>query len=319
LAVTSIAITDDETFVYSASKDCSIIKWELKTGKKVFTIRGGRKGTAKHFNGHTDHVLGLAVSFDDLFLASSGKDRKICIWDGKTGKFLSSFKQHRSIIPCVAFRNRSHQLYSASHDKMVKLWDIDQMGYVDTLFGHGDEITEIDALSRERCITAGGHDRTVRLWKIVDESQLVFRETTIGSIDCVKFVNDETFISGTTNGTLSLWSINKKKPVYAVSDAHGPDQWIISVAALPYTDLVASGSADGCIRIWKVGEGPPSLSQILSIPINGFVNSLAFSPSGNYLIAGIGQEHRMGRWTKQQHAKNGVYIIPFRKMNKSIE
>lgn len=61
-------------------------------------------------------------------------------------------------------------------------------------FGHQSPITAIDALYKERALTSGGSDRTLRIWKIVDESQLVYNGHS-GSIDCVKLVNEETFLS----------------------------------------------------------------------------------------------------------------------------
>jgi len=42
----------------------------------------------------------------------------------------------------------------------------------------------------------------------------------------------------------------------------GEPRWICSVAALPYTDLVASGSSDGFLRLWRVGQDWKSLDQI---------------------------------------------------------
>ena len=42
----------------------------------------------------------------------------------------------------------------------------------------------------------------------------------------------------------------------------GEPRWICSVAALPYTDLVASGSSDGYLRLWKVAQDWKSLDQI---------------------------------------------------------
>ena len=39
-----------------------------------------------------------------------------------------------------------------------------------------------------------------------------------------------------------MWDINKKKPTATVPNAHGPGRWICAVAALPYSDLVASGT-----------------------------------------------------------------------------
>jgi ribosomal RNA-processing protein 9 len=43
---------------------------------------------------------------------------------------------------------------------------------------------------------------------------------------------------------------------------------------------------------------------------DGFVNALQFGKNGNFLAAGIGQEHKMGRWSKIEGAKNGICIIP---------
>lgn len=60
--------------------------------------------------------------------------------------------------------------------------------------GHQDAITSIDALTKERAITAGGRDNSVRVWKIPEESQLIFNGHQ-GSIDCVRLVNEDHFIS----------------------------------------------------------------------------------------------------------------------------
>ena len=50
-------------------------------------------------------------------------------------------------------------------------------------------------------MTAGGRDRTVRLWKIVEETQLVYRGD-IGSLDSLKLVNEENFLTGGDSGSV---------------------------------------------------------------------------------------------------------------------
>lgn len=70
------------------------------------------------------------------------------------------------------------------------------------------------------------------------------------------------------------------------------------------------GSQDGFIRVWKCGEGFRSLTELFNIPATGFVNSLNFSSDGKMLIAGIGQEHRLGRWWRNASAKNEILLIP---------
>lgn len=70
---------------------------DAKTYKKLHTFPGGRKGV-KNYDGHTDHILCLAISFDGQYLASGGKDKIINIWSVKEDKHLIKFTQHRDVV-----------------------------------------------------------------------------------------------------------------------------------------------------------------------------------------------------------------------------
>ena len=87
--------------------------------------------------------------------------------------------------------------------------------YVETLFGHQDKISGIDCGARERCITVGGRDGSARLWKILEESQLVYNGPQ-SSLDCVKLLNEEHWVTAGEDGHLAVWGIHKKKPLALV-------------------------------------------------------------------------------------------------------
>ena len=42
----------------------------------------------------------------------------------------------------------------------------------------------------------------------------------------------------------------------------------------------------------------------------GFVNALQLSPNGRFIMAAVGQEHRLGRWSRIAEARNGVIKLP---------
>ena len=69
----------------------------MLTGKKLHTFPGGRK-EVKNFDGHTNHVLSLAISSDGKYLASGGADKKINIWSVKEDKLLKCFTQHKDSV-----------------------------------------------------------------------------------------------------------------------------------------------------------------------------------------------------------------------------
>ncbi len=109
-------------------------------------------------------------------------------------------------------------------------------------------------------------------------------------------------------GHLSLWFSGKKKPAFVKGNAHG-GKWIVSVAVLPQTDVLASGSSDGFIRLWKVNLKERTLKEMAAIPVSGFVNALSFPKHGQFLVAGIGKEHKFGRWEVRKDARNGLLLV----------
>ncbi|XP_050459975.1 U3 small nucleolar RNA-interacting protein 2 [Cataglyphis hispanica] len=312
--ITCICLSNDGSTLYSGSKDGSLVKWSIKEKIKLKAIRGKRGKTKDGMKS----IRCMAISTDGKFLVIGDNGcNDIKVFSGDTLDHIKNLQGHRNFVTGLVFRKDTHTLYSASEDRSVKVWNLDDMAYVESLFGHQSGITFIDALSRERAITSGGYDGTIRIWKIVEESQLIFNLHNLGnSIDIVKLINEENFFSGGDDGQLCVWGCLKKKPLCSVPEAHGRDEtngqpmWISSIATLLNTDLVASGSRNGVIKLWQCGQDFRSLNFLFEIKLTGFINALTFTPDGNQLIAGVGTEHRNGSWWRIPEAKNSIVIIP---------
>jgi ribosomal RNA-processing protein 9 len=320
--VTCVALSPDDRLVHCGTKDNNIITWTVDGGKMVHVIPAQKKDSKSDKpTGHTDHVLAIAVSSDGKYLVSGSRDKMVHVWNHETYRLVHTFLGHKAAVSGLVFQKGTHQLFSCSEDRSVKVWNLDEMAYVETLFGHEVGITGVDCLAQERIVTSGGRDNSVRLWKIVDESHLVFHGHS-SSIDCVCYIDDQHFFSGAEDNSLAIWGTMKKKPLMTVKDAHpGPSDtdksavkcWITAVAALPHTDLLVSGSSDGMLRFWECGRECKIIRPLFTLPLEGYVNSLRFSSDGQFLLAGVGREHRLGRWHSLKHVKDFVCIIRLRK------
>jgi len=60
--------------------------------------------------GHTDHVLAVAISGDSMFLASGGRDKQVFVWRFEDFKLLRKFTVS---VEGAAYENRS--IYYKSH------------------------------------------------------------------------------------------------------------------------------------------------------------------------------------------------------------
>ena len=90
--LTCLAISHDCQSLFSASKDCTIVKWSLTESKKVGLIKRLDKKASHEVKGHKTVVQSLSISSDGKFLASGDLENQIHIWDPNTLKWLHTFK-----------------------------------------------------------------------------------------------------------------------------------------------------------------------------------------------------------------------------------
>ena len=54
------------------------------------------------------------------------------------------------------------------------------------------------------------------------------------SIDCIKSLSDSMYFTGSQDGSINIWSLKKKKPIFSLKDAHSGG-WI--TALVTFLDL----------------------------------------------------------------------------------
>lgn len=311
-AITCIVVSPDDKYAYSASKDSSIIQWDLQACKVHKTLSYNRKKPQHNPTHHNYPVLSLAVS--DNYLVSGDNSGLIVVRNPITLEYIGSLTGHKDGVTGLTICNESNQLFSCSKDRSVKVWNLVDMCYIETLFGHQTEVTCIDILQKDRVVTTGGMENVVRVWKIQEETQLMFNGTG-GSIDTVKKIDSAHFVTGGDSGAVNIWGTLKKKPLCSVNNAHGVNtindqpNWISAVGALANSDLLVSGSCDGTLKFWRCTNNFKSLLPLFNIPVKGFVNGIVFTNDGSRLIVAVANEHRFGRWHSVTGVKNSIHVI----------
>uniref|UniRef100_A0A182FJ76 Uncharacterized protein n=1 Tax=Anopheles albimanus TaxID=7167 RepID=A0A182FJ76_ANOAL len=303
LSPTCLCVAPNDEALYVGCKSGFVTRWDLATRKRTATF------TAKH-----KIIRSIAVSHDARYLAVADGTADIKVLDGATLAEVNCLRGHSATVTGVVFRQHTYQLFSASDDRTVKVWSLDEMVYIETLYGHQSAVSGIDALALERVVTAGAMDRSVRVWKVAEQSQLVF-DTVEEDFSAIRFISNDLFLSGSAEGSVCLWSSAKKKPLRRIPLAHGEQDkghpnWISAVGVLPNSDLVASGSCDGFVRVWRLAERRRTIEALMEVPVVGFVNAIEFTHDGRFLIVAVGQEHRLGRWWTLRNARNRVLVVP---------
>ncbi|KAL7441605.1 hypothetical protein ACHAXH_010038 [Discostella pseudostelligera] len=335
LTPTCVALSQDGHTAFSGAKDGSLIMWNVQGGgKKVSCILPVVKRGNANRNRNRREIMAIATSDDDRYLAVGGRDNCVRIFDIRTlGKTTSSsssssatpittFEGHKKAVMALTFRSRTLDLYSGSEDRCIRRYDLNAMTYVETLYGHQSPIVGIHCAHKNRPVSIA-KDRTVRVWKVEEDSHLVFRPGgDVGSAECVSAIQDGWFVTGHEDGRLALWREEKKRPVSnIIVAAHGfqggtsaVPRSVMCCDALGLSDVLATGSNDGYLRLWRVStaEKDAGITPLDTVPMHGHINSIALGPGGKFAVAAVGQEPRMGRWDRVPRAKNRFAIIQLR-------
>ncbi|KJR43255.1 serine/threonine protein kinase [Candidatus Magnetoovum chiemensis] len=278
-SVTGLAITYDGKFIYSASSDGSVRKWDVELGKSFFVSEVGKEG-----------INCLSLSYCGKIIAIGCEDNKIRLLDAATGECTKTLKGHEDTITSLAFTSDSLYIFSASLDKTIRLWSTKAIAPFGRFEKKDYPIYSILLNSDEKTLLSGCDENLLVQWdcltgKLLNETKGHTREIKTLALS----PDSAHFLAGGADNTISLWSAKtiKKLKIY-----EGHDDEVLSAAFSPDGQYFASGCKDGTINIWEVSSGK------CIYKIEGHddgISGLSFSPDGWNLFS-AGFDNRIIMW-----------------------
>ena len=233
--------------------------------------------------GHSNYVIGVAISSDNQTLVSCSYDKTIKLWHVGSGNLLGTLTGHSRWVSCIAISPNGQILASGSLDSSINLWHI----------GTGNLLREISDLpgypiclainSSGTILAAGCFDHTIRLWDLDSGKpigQLVGHASYIESVAFSPSGNVLASGGSFDDRTIRLWNVENLDLV-AVLKGHNA-----SIRSLTFSSdgrQVVSCSEDKSIKVWDASAG----KIIDSFPKqNAWLQAIAMSPSGDILASG---------------------------------
>jgi WD40 repeat protein/tetratricopeptide (TPR) repeat protein len=295
--VWGLSFSPDGETIASSSVDKTVKLWR-RDGSLLAT-----------FKGHTNSVSCVAFSPDNKTIASASLDKTVKIWQ-RDGSLLATFKGHTNSVTSVAFSPDGQTIASASRDKTIKLWKSDG-----TLLRTIEQFAPVNWLSFSRdgkIIAVASDDGSVKLWS--SDGKLIANlwhseNRQPSKIYTVSFSPDgETIASGGEDKTVKIWSIaalkhpatqnsTQARDGELLATLRGHSKWVFGVSFSNDGQTLASGSADGTVKLWSLaGVGdkrPTDASNIkpesrLLRTFEGHadrVTQVSFSPEGKTLAS----------------------------------
>ncbi|KAK9463915.1 WD40-repeat-containing domain protein [Lipomyces oligophaga] len=276
-----VTFSNDGTKLASASKDFSVIIWDLTRYKQMLALRG-----------HADGVTAVAWSPDDSTIITCGYDRLVKLWHAKNGQCMLSLSFDDAVTSCAWLGSGdSFIIGSLDMERAITHWSIDGR-----LLQHmtGVRIYDLTLTPDNSRIIAISNEKRLSIYSYT-EWKLIAEFVLSGKMTCVTTSKDSKYaLVNSCNKELHLWDLEQLQLVRKCLGHQQVDFVIRSCFGGVNDNFLVSGSEDSNIYIWKRDDG--SLIEVLGGHTKG-VNSVAWNPIDKHMFASASDDNTIRIWT----------------------
>ncbi|WP_026736481.1 WD40 repeat domain-containing protein [Fischerella sp. PCC 9605] len=192
--VNCVVISPDGMILASGSSKIKI--WNLHKGDRICTLW------------HSSVVHAAAISPDSTILASASSDKKIRLWNPRTGEPLRTLNGHTGEVYSVVISPDGQILFSGSADKTIKAWELESGKMLHTFTGHAGEVKSVTISPDGQTLFSGSADKTIKIWCLHTGELLQTLTGHSGAVNAIAASPDGQFIaSGSSDKTIKIWQI----------------------------------------------------------------------------------------------------------------
>jgi WD40 repeat protein len=237
--------------------------------------------------GHSGRVLDVAFSAQGEFLASSGQDMNIRLWDVKSGQEVHTFRMNSVDMADIEIFIQGNLLASGE-----AIWNLVSMQEIHAL-ERGSPFPGSVSFSPDGSILALGlFEQQITLWDVTSGQPVyTFDPQEENRTKKMDFSPDGALLAvGVIDGTVRLLDVASGEIIRVLKYPGETD--IHDLTFSPDGKYLATGGRVTAVILWDVTSG----EVVRTFGLTDNAISMDFSPDGNILATAGGYEHEVRLW-----------------------
>ena len=194
----------------------------------------------------------VALSNDGQLLAAAS-DTNIVVWDTSTGKQAFITSEHGNAVSTLTPSPKAARLWVGSTNALC-VFNLTN-GTLIAMTNVASAVTAAASLT-DTLLAAGHADKVIRLWQLsvgATNPLAIVKEFQAhdGAITSIQPHNTNQFLSGSLDGTLRHWAIDRAEPIQVLKH----DAPITAVAVRPDGKRLASAGSNKLAKLWNAEDG----------------------------------------------------------------
>lgn len=237
--INCIALTSDNNYIISGSKDSTIKIWHIPSQSLVSTLQS-----------HQSAILSLAVTHIPKYIISGSEDLSIKIWDFNTKSQISSLECHKYPVKGIAITNDDISMITVSWG-VIRFWNIEEKTILYELNCNEYEQFLCVTLTSDNkyALTGSVYKKDfVRVWDLELHIEKFFIKNAGYKI--VAVTNNGKYVFAGVHTKVGVWLLaNKKK--YA---EYNNNETLTSISITNDDKFCVSATTYGNISLWNIKE-----------------------------------------------------------------